>query len=179
MLTLMGRNALAVVVLIASLPLATQAMRFGFGTGAALMVPTCCLGFSLSATARQRGSRIGWFVFASVITFLLPAVRWSGGLIHSSLHWIDDIVRQRVASLYDVVEMVGMLAEVILPWFGNVLLGWLAARIARKAIVSTEEKEGRDHTALGFTLRGMMMGMVICCGLTAWLANTVRQWQRG
>lgn len=173
----MGRIAIAIIVVAASPFLAWVAMTHGFGPSALLVVPICCLGYYLAATSVDRGTRISGFLFASVMIFLLPALPWWSGFIHASFHKINDIVWPLGHIAYDTVEMVGMLAEFVLPSLLSMVLAWLAVIAVRAFMKATQADDAPYPTIYRFTLRGMLLVMIVCGALSAWITNTVRHWQ--
>ena len=104
---------LTTVVVFASLPLALLAMERGFGLGAALTVPTCCIAFWFAMYSRRPAQRIGWFVFASINVLLLPLCPWWQRVIEVITVWLQDIIRgSQPTILYSITETVSILAAV-------------------------------------------------------------------
>jgi hypothetical protein len=111
-----GRTAIAVVIVVASLPLARIAETSGFGLDAYLLIPTCCVAYWLSLTSIDRGARIGWFIFASVVAFLLRAFpAWEWLLLDKILRVVQDYLRQSLPSFYSFSEVVAVVAVIVLP----------------------------------------------------------------
>ncbi|MFM7931633.1 MAG: hypothetical protein ACKO9Q_28325, partial [Pirellula sp.] len=107
----------AIAVVFASLPLLLFGMERGFGLGATLTVPTCCLGFWFAMVSGRRTQRIGWFAFSSVNVFLLPLCPYWKRMIETVLHWVQDIVRSsQPTALYHNAEIVALMAMIVLPW---------------------------------------------------------------
>lgn len=118
------RIALTMIVALASLPLSLVAMEHGFGLGAALLVPTCCLGFWLSLASHCRSQRIGWFAFSSVCVLLLPLGVWWQRNIEYVLNWVQDFIRSyRPTFFYSAAESAALISAIMLPWSAACLLG--------------------------------------------------------
>ena len=167
------RIAIAVVVMAASLPLARIAEANGFGLDAYLLVPTCCVGYWLSLTSIARGARIGWFVFASVVASFLPAFpAWEWLLLDKIMSVVLDHAREAFLAYYDHTEAVAVVAILVVPWGFGCFVGWVTARLARR-VLDRSEGDGHSSTTFNFTLRGLLMSMIVIGGLTAWLSNTV------
>jgi|GEM_PF-4767423 len=165
----------AILVAIASAPLALLAARTVFSGGALTIVPTCCAAFWLSISSGDRSRRVGWFVFASVVTFLLPTCPWWSTLMHDGSVAVQGFVFN-VRFLYQLVEMIAVCAMFVLPWISSCLLGWFAAKLVRSRLASSNIVDN-SRSAKSFTLRGLLIAMVVVAGLTTWLSSQVSQWQ--
>lgn len=171
-----GRAILAVIVVVASLPLALLGMERGFGLAATLTIPTCCLGLYFSLASPRRTYRIGWFAFSTVCVALLPLCPWWQRQIEAVLNWVQGFLRSNQPTfLYSAAETVALLCLILIPWGAGCALGWLAAILARKLLPEAIEHEARP-AEYRFTLRGMLVSITICAALTAWLSGTIRQW---
>ena len=170
---------LTTVVVFASLPLALLAMERGFGLGAALTVPTCCIAFWFAMYSRRPAQRIGWFVFASINVLLLPLCPWWQRVIEVITVWLQDIIRgSQPTILYSITETVSILAVIILPWIVGCGLGWIAARLIRKHFGAfMVDEENASQKPYQFTVRGMLLAVFLISAQTAWLSTTVMQWQ--
>lgn len=172
-----GRIAIAALVLFASLPLARIAQTSGFALDAYLLVPTSCVGYWLGLTSKNRSARIGWFIFASVVAFLLAAFPfWEWLLLDKILIEVQDYLRAELPEYYGFSETVGVFSMIILPWIASCFMGSGAARLARRFL--GQELHQRE-TTFNFTLRGLLVAMVAIGGLTAWLGNHVVAWNSG
>ena len=171
--------ALTAVVTLASLPLALLAMERGFGLGAVLTVPTCCITFWFAMYSRRPAQRVGWFVFASINVFLLALCPWWQRMIEAITVWVQDIIRgSQPTILYGIAETVSILAVIILPWIVGCGLGWIAARLIRKHFYAlTVDEENASQKPYQFTVRGMLLAVFLISAQTAWLSTTVQQWQ--
>jgi len=172
------RVVAAISVFFASLPLSLFAMERGFGLGAMFTVPTCCLGFWLALVSRHRTQRIGWFAFSSVNVFLLPLCPWWTRMIEAVLRTVQEVIRSsQPTSLYRNAEIVTLLAVIVLPWGVGCGLGLLVARLTRRYLsVATADAENEGRPSYQFTVRGMLLTMMVLAALTGWLSTTVRQW---
>jgi hypothetical protein len=172
------RVVAVIAVVLASLPLSLFAIERGFGLGAMLTVPTCCLGFWFALVSGRRTQRIGWFAFSSVNVFLLPLCPQWKRIIEAVLDWVQDIIRSsQPTALYHNAEIVALLAMIILPWGVGCGLGALAARLTRKYLIApTTEAESEGRPSYQFTMRGMLLTIMVFAAMTGWLSTTVRQW---
>lgn len=172
------RVVAVIAVVFASLPLSLFAMERGFGLGAMLTVPTCCLGFWFALASPRRTQRIGWFAFSSVNVFLLPSCPWWKRMIEAVLVWVQDIIRSsQPTALYHNAEIVALLAMIILPWVAGCGLGALAAKLTRRYLSApTTDVENESRPSYQFTMRGMLLTIMVLAALTGWLSTTVRQW---
>ena len=173
------RVSLAIAILVASLPLSLLAMERGFGLAATLTVPTCCLGFWFSLSSHRRAQRIGWFAFSSLCVFLLPTCPWWQRAIEALLDWVQDFIGgSQPTVLYSGAETVALLALIVLPWLVGCVLGLIGAKVTRRLLGrSANADESQSRTDYRFTLRGMLVSIMVCAVLTAWLSGTIRRWQ--
>ena len=173
-----GRVAFAIAVIVASLPLSLLVMERGFGLAASLIVPTSCLGFWFSLESPRRAQRIDWFTFSSVCVLLLPACPWWQWAVEAVLRRVQDLLRgSQPTFLYSGAETVALLVLIVLPWSFACVSGWFAAKVTRKLFgASTNDEESRSRFEYRFTLRGMLLSIMVCAVLTAWLSSTIRQW---
>ena len=174
MLNRVSRILFVICVIAASIPLANWALQIGFGGGALLLVPTCCLGFGLSLVATRRINRIGWFAFASTCTFLLPFSPMCETGLHGVLHWGQDLLFN-IRPLYRLAEVIAVFAMPILPWAFACFVGFYIAKVARKLFCKDATDQAKSQ--LRFTIGGLMFSVMILAGLTAWLSSNVRKWQ--
>ena len=168
----------AIVILLASFPLMVFATECGFGLAATLMVPTCCLGYWFALTSPQRSHRLGWFAFSSINVFLLPFCPWWKRVIEAGLHAFQLLVRDVQPSfLYHNAEIVALLLIIILPWGVGCGLGRFVAKLTRRFV-----SESPTHTVsersifFQFSVRGMLLTIMVFAFLTGWLSTTVRKW---
>jgi hypothetical protein len=172
------RVVAAIAVVFASLPLSLLAIERGFGLGAMLTVPTCCLGFWFALVSGLRTQRIGWFAFSSINVFLLPLCPYWKRMIETVLHWVQDIIRSsQPTALYDNAEVVALLAMIVLPWGIGCGLGAIAARLTRRYLSDTTfDADDESRPTYQFTVRGMLLTIMVFAAMTGWLSTTVQQW---
>lgn len=167
---------IAILIAIASTPLAATAAETVFGPGALAVVPTCCAAFWLSVSSANRSQRIGWFVFASVVAGLLPTSPWWAVLMHDGSVVVQDFVANG-SFLYRLVEAIAFCSMFVLPLISSCLIGWFVAKRVRNRI-ALKDSDGDGQPAMSFTLRGLLTVMVIIAGLTTWLSSRVSQWEQ-
>lgn len=176
-----GKIVSAIIVFIASFFLSMLALKNGFGSPAFLIIPTSCVGFFFSLVLVRSSDRIGWFTFATVLAFLLPFAGVAEQGLHSVFGWCEDYLRDsRLKWFYNVVEVAAIFGGVILPWLLACFLGRYASRFVQKMFCSPvlpgDANRVQSDEKYRFSIRGLMVAVMVCCALTAWLSNTVRQW---
>lgn len=169
----------AIVILLASFPLMVFATECGFGLGATLMVPTCCLGYWFALTSPQRSHRLGWFAFSSVNVFLLPFCPWWKRIIEAGLHAFQLLVRDvQPSSLYHNAEIVALFLIIILPWGFGCGLGRFVAKLTRRfASESPTHTVSERSIFFQFSVRDMLLTIMVFAFLTGWLSTTVQKWR--
>lgn len=172
------RVVVGIAVVFASLPLSLFAMGRGFGLGAMLLVPTCCLGFWCALVSRHQTQRIGWFAFSSANVFLLPLCPWWKWMIEDVLVWVQNSIRgSQPTALYQNAEIVALLAMIILPWTVGCGLGLIVASLTRMYLsASTTDSDSESRSPYQFTVRGILLTTMVLAVLTGWLSTTVRRW---
>ena len=105
---------------------------------------------------------------------------WWQRNIEYLLNWVQDFLRSSQPTfLYSAAESAALIAVIMLPWGVGCVLGWFAAKVTRKLLcASTGDDESRSQSEYRFTLRGMLLAVMMCAVLTAWLSGTVRQWHQ-
>lgn len=96
-------------------------------------------------------------------------------MMHDGSVAVQDFVFD-VRFLYQMVEAVAQCSMFVLPLFSSCLLGWLGAKLVRSRLASNDASPD-SRPAMKFTLRGLLIAMVVIAGLTTWLSSHVSQWQ--
>lgn len=176
-----GKIVSAIIVFVASFFLAMLAVENGFGSPAFLIIPTSCVGFFFSLVLVRSSERIGWFAFATVLAFLLPFAGAAAQGLHLVFGWFEGLLSDpRLKWFYNVVEVASVFGCVILPWLFACFLGRYVSRFVQKVfcspVSSGDVNRVQSEEKYRFSIRGLMVAVMVCCALTAWLSNTVRQW---
>ena len=165
---------LTLIAFLAAIPLTIIASGQGFGLGALLTVPTCCLGFWFALTSKLRSNRIGWFVFSCANASLLPVVSWWKPWIEDGLHWCQDSIRaNQWTSLYQGVEALAVLAMPILPWLFGCWFGFVCSKLAARLLSQPPENEQPSYR---FSMRELLVTVLASAILITWISTFVRQW---
>ncbi|MDB4766181.1 hypothetical protein OAG71_00690 [bacterium] len=172
-----ARTVATVLVLIASLPLAWRAAQTAFGSGAMLLVPTCCLALLFSLMSLDRAKRVGWFAYACFVALLLPTCPWWDWLILETLNVAQDFLRNSLTFIYTPAEVVARISMFVLPWVANCLIATHAARFVQRRIAPDQSDDAPLSAVKTFTIQDLLISVAVIAVTTAWLSGFVSSWR--
>jgi hypothetical protein len=120
----------AVIVAIASLPVAFVAADSVFGMASTLVVPLLFVAIALTLTARDLTRRLWWFVFSCSTAIWMVLLSWLlERAVHTTALYLQDLTQQGTISLSQrVIEPTSLALIFLGPPLGAVITGIVSAR---------------------------------------------------
>lgn len=171
------RVLVALLVAIVTAPFVPLVINRGFTVAATGIVPTATVGLWFSLSAQKKAGRVGWFLFAAVMTISLVAGPWWVSTLHDAAAYAQDHVSH---ATFQYVESLSVLALFFLPWITACLVAGLAAILATLRLAEPKGQEPDPQAAgdhwLRYSSRQMLSAFAIVAVVLSTLSSAVSRW---